>query len=194
MAVLNYSTTVSIAATTPVVTLAEVKQQLSIAASDVSHDGHLIRLVDLATECVEHDARRALFTQTLVQTMDSFPCDSVIEIQRGPLVSVSSITYLDAAGTSQTWASSNYEVDTARGAVWLAYSATYPTIRYTQNAVTITYVAGQATVEQMAKHAVLLLVTNAFENREPIIIGVTSKNLEQSYNALIGRLHPGSYP
>lgn len=195
----EYSLAVSTAPTNRPVTVAQAKKQLEIADDVADHDAHISDLIDVAIECVENDSRRALVTQTLVQKMHHFPlyCE-YIEIKRGPLASVTSISYVDANGDSQTWSSSNYIVDTARkpGAIWLAYSASFPTTRGHVNDVTITYVAGEAvtSVPAAAKQAILLLVTHAFEQREPIIIGSTSKEIELSYHSLISRLHYGSYP
>ena len=195
---LPYSLAVSTGPTLRPVEVSDAKKQLEIADSVNDHDAHLDSLIDLAIECVEYDSRRALVTQTLVQKENCFPDGNYICIKKGPLASVTSIAYLDGDGNSQTWASSNYTVDTARkpGAIWLNYNATWPTTRGYVDDVTITYVAGVAVtaVPQVARQAILLLVTHSFENREPIIVGTTSKALELSYDSLISRLQYGSYP
>ena len=67
-----------------------------------------------------------------------------IALPRVPLVSVTSITYVDTAGATQTMAASLYTVDTARGRIYLAYNESWPSTRNQPNAVTVRFIAGMA--------------------------------------------------
>lgn len=130
-----------------------------------------------ARQHVEQHLRRALITQTWVLKMDRFPvwtpqrADSIL-IPRPPLQSVSSITYIDADGDSQTLSSSLYNVDinSTPGRVTPAYNQSWPTIREQQNAVTVTFVAGYgddaSDVPKDIYHAILVTVSEWFKNRE----------------------------
>lgn len=62
-----------------------------------------------------------------------------------PLLSVTSITYVDANGATQTLSPSNYSVNLAEGKIYLAYNQTWPTLRYGWNdRITVRFVAGMA--------------------------------------------------
>jgi len=179
----------------PTAWISDAKKHLEISQTDKSHDSHLCKLIELAVENVQTDSNRAVCTQTVTLNLDRFPGGNRIDIPFGQLATVTSLAYLDTEGNSQTWASSNYEVDTARdaGCVWLAYNISWPSIRSIQNAVTLTYTAGHATsdIPRVAWEAVMLQVAHAFENREPILVGSMSKELELSYMACVNRFALG---
>lgn len=111
--------------------------------------------------------------------MDEFPDE--IRVPRPPLSSVTSITYVDSTGTTQTLSSALYSVDTFSrpGRIVPAYGETWPSTRGTQNDVIVTFVAGfgstnDAAVGAMPKElklGMLHLVAHWYENREPVNIG-----------------------
>lgn len=140
-------------------------------------------------EMVETDAQVALCTQTWTLQFDQFPCD-VIEFPIWPLASVTSVSYVDTSGATQTWNSSNYIVNTANkpGRLTLAYGATWPNARLQENSITVTFVAGfggMTDVPQIYKQAIRLLAAECFISRE----AVGSLNDEQltNYRAWIAR-------
>ena len=123
-----------------------------------------------AERAVEAELAIAILAQTLVLRLDRFPAWR-IRLPRPPLTSVTSITYIDTDGNSQTWASSNYTVNTftTPGEIVLAFGKSWPVTRSIPNAVVVTYVAGYADVDAlpaMIKSAVLLTAGEIFENRE----------------------------
>jgi uncharacterized phiE125 gp8 family phage protein len=98
---------------------------------------------------------------------------SEILVPRPPLISVSSITYVDGNGTTQTLSAAAYKVDTDSepGRITPAYGYCWPTTRAEINAIAITYVAGYATraaVPASIKQAMLLLIGHWYENREAV--------------------------
>ena len=181
------------------VTLDEVKAWMNF---EYDRDDELIRgIIQAARHTVETDTRLSLLTQTWIARLHSDPaCNSLhfcegskegLKLTHGPLASVTSITYLDEDGASQTWSSSNYEVDTKPnpGVIWLAYDASWPTVRDTQNAVTITYVVGYSATSndrryRLARQAMLMLIAHWYQNREAIAPG-NMKAIEHGYNNLI---------
>ncbi len=196
---LTYSSTTSVEPTVEPITLAEAKRNCDI--DDNHRDADFRRWIKAARQKVEHDCRRALITQTRVMKFNEWPSSGTcFELLDPPLQSVSSITYLDTDGNSQTWSSSNYEVDIARtpGTVWQAYNVMWPTIRAIQNAITVTYVAGYGAgatnVPAAARDAMMLLIKNRLDVNSPLLIGSISKELELSYSSLIHELYWGSYP
>ncbi len=165
-----------------------------LADDEAVTDEQLDRWIKGATERVEKDTRRSLITQTWTHKMRSFPhWTDHIELKKPPLQSVTSITYIDEDGNSQTWASSNYEVDTNRepGVVWLGYDKSFPSTRDIQNAVSVVYVAGygatRSTIPETAKHAILLLVQMSAERRSPV-----GEEMDE-YRSLTGGLRLGDY-
>ena len=126
----------------------------------------------------------ALMTQTWDLKLDSFPCDGVIELPLTPLQSVTSVTYTDTAGATQTWSAGNYQIDTARRRPRIvpAYNATLPSLRGGSqiNQVTVRAVYGYgdepASVPARIRAALLLHVTHLYERREPVIVGNLNVN------------------
>lgn len=166
----------------------EIERHLVVAAGV---DGLVIEgLVTAATNLVEGRLHRAIMPQTWQWTLDEFPDDRVIRIPRPPLASVTSVTYIDTAGTSQTFASSNYIVDASGepGRIALIPSASWPATQDRINAVVVTYIAGyasQAVVPESIIHAIKLLVGHWYENREAVLTGTISKELEFAVDALL---------
>lgn len=145
MCVMSLSLTT--APTTEPITLAELKEyaRVMFTRDDKLLDGSVIPSARQLVELVTH---RALITQTYTLTLSGFPLSAPIVLPRPPLSSVTSVQYVDNAGSTQTWDSSKYTVVTPSGDHashgWIepAYSEVYPSTRQVPEAVTITYVAG----------------------------------------------------
>ena len=78
-----------------------------------------------------------------------------------PLVSVTSITYVDIEGNPQTLDPAKYRTSTAGGTVEPAYNESWPSTRWLSDAVTFTYVAGHGSaltdVPRQFQQALLVL-------------------------------------
>ena len=179
------------------VSLAEAKRHANVVASD--DDELLAGLIQAAREQVESDAGRALINQTWRLKLHDFFADQ-LELPRGPLQSVTSITYLDPDGVEQTLAAANYHVDADRtpGVIWRDPDCTWPTVSDVANAVTILFVAGYgdaaADVPQRAKQAILLLLGHWYRSREAVVVGTIASEIALSYERLIRGLRIGNYP
>lgn len=158
------------------VTTAEAKSFLGVTVA--THDDLIAELVTAARLQVEAATNRALLTQTYDLKLDCFPGGS-IELLPAPLQSVTSITYVDTAGDTQTWAAAKYIVDAPSGPfampgkVALAYNQSYPSTRGIINAVAVRYVAGYgaaASVPATLKTLIKLLVGGAFQVRHPDLV------------------------
>lgn len=174
------------------VTTSEAK--LHLREDGTAQDTVVAALVTAAREAVEQRLGRALISQTWRLKMDAFPASSLeaIRLPLAPLASVSSIAYVDGAGATQTWASSNYVVSTGTlpGEVRLAYdAASWPVTRDQPEAVTVTYVAGYgasaSAVPGPIKQAILLLVGHYYENRESVVTGTIASDLPQTVEWLL---------
>jgi uncharacterized phiE125 gp8 family phage protein len=174
------------------ITTANAKVHCEIVAADTTHDGYIDMLVQAAREQYELRTNRALINRTLTLKIDSFPTgNDPIYLPWSPLSSVTSITYVDADGATQTWASSNYVVLSTRepGQVVLAYDKQWPAVRYQPQAITIVYVAGYgsaaSSVPMRAIHAIKLMVRHWFENRSTVNVGNIVNEVPQAYEALV---------
>ncbi len=162
-----WNLTVTSAAGTAV-SVADIKSHLRI--EDDEEDTLIGEYGDSAERAVEAELGIGLFVQTLVLRMDRFPTEAII-LPRPPLTSVTSVTYTDTDGNSQTWASSKYTANTftTPGEIVRAYGESWPATRSIPNAVVVTYVAGYASTSvlpAMIKTAVLLTIGEIMENRE----------------------------
>lgn len=122
------------------VSLEQAKRHLRV--DDAESDALIRSYLRAARAWCEDYAGRAFCRQTITLKMSSFP--AAIQIPRPPLVAVSSITYVDTAGTTQTVASTVYDVDTTSepGKVLLAYDQDWPDPRGHHHDVTLTCLAG----------------------------------------------------
>jgi len=130
------------------ITLEEAKRHLRVTHND---DDTLIgALIAAARDKAQTIQDRQLVTATWVLKMDAFPSGDEIRVPLPPLQSVTSITYTDTDGVSQTMSSGDYDVDTASepGRIALSYGASWPSTRTEIDAVTVTYVAGYADQQQ----------------------------------------------
>lgn len=163
--------------------MAEAKAQCHI---DISNDDGLIAGYILsAREHLEDICNRSFLTQTWEQTFDfdwpwivdteSFRQTHcrLIELKRCPLQSVTSITYVDPTGITQTLATNQYVVDTRPviGRVYPAYGVTWPTVRSQRQAITVQFVAGWTMLPNPILQALRLLVGHYNENREAVASG-----------------------
>lgn len=127
-----------------------------------------------ARRWVEGFTYRALISQTWTLKLGTVPSrdDALIELPGGRVQSVTSITYTDADGATQTWDAANYTVDTdwEPGRVGLAYGEVWPTIREWGLPITITYVAGYgddpSDVPEELRTAIRMVALELFENRQ----------------------------
>lgn len=168
----QYGLSLATAPTSEPVTLAEAKKHCEIGAEVNHHDEHLERLIQAARVYVENFTGRQIITATWDLYADSWPTDSLaIYLPKGPIQSVSSITYVDENGATQTWSSANYTLSSSRepAVVRLAYQATWPAYRFQPDSIRVRFVAGYGAavaVPMGIKQAVLLLVGGWFLNRE----------------------------
>ncbi|MBL8272668.1 MAG: phage head-tail connector protein [Xanthomonadales bacterium] len=133
------------------VTREQVKQHLRREASWVEDDELIDGLIDAATAHVEKVSNRSLVQQTWVLKLCAFPCGGDtwsrrIDLPRPQALSITSIGYVDSAGSPQTLSAANYALqgDEYGSAVVETYGNTWPDTREQPDAVTVTYVAGYA--------------------------------------------------
>jgi len=170
------SDVVSTSATTQPITLADAKLQLNV--SSTIDDTEITNILKAATQYTENVTNRAWVTQTRTLTMNGFydpryVHDGVIYPPISPLATVSSIKYTASDGTANTTLSTTtYTASTGDvpGRIFESYNNTWPTPRDVPNNVAVIYTCGygstQAVVPDNAKHAIRMLVSHWYRNRE----------------------------
>jgi uncharacterized phiE125 gp8 family phage protein len=144
------------------VTLAEMRTQLGITnASDTASDTTITRRIIEARQWVEGYIRRALITQTLEIRQDCFT--ECIKLPHPPVISITSVKYIDTDGVEQTLGSSNYVLDDYPLVPYIreVYGISWPSTRDEPNAVRVRYSAGYGSasdVPQLIREAIMLIV------------------------------------
>lgn len=167
-------------------TLAEAKEHLRVETDFTKDDNLITNKIKTAREKVESMAKQSLINTTFDFFLDGWPgtrvyrdrvpdgpgryWGRVIELPVCPLVSVTTITYLDASDTEQTLSPSTYRVSTGKpGIITLKRSESWPTAPIQTDAIRVRYVAGYgatgASVPSCLKDAMLYALGCLYENR-----------------------------
>ena len=148
-----------------------------IPTTNTTSDPELRRLIQTAREHVELFLRRPLITQTWKLTLDEFP-NTIIQLPRPKLLSVSSFKYLDGSEVEQDVDAAVYTVDTASfpGRIIRKWDQSWPLTSYNWiDSIRIIFTAGYgpaaSDVPEAIKHAIKLLITDLNEQRESTVIG-----------------------
>ena len=160
------------------VSLADMKLHLKIESGETADDTLITTQISAATTYCQEFQHRSYVTQTRILYFDAFPL--MFSVPYPPLISVTSIQYVDTNGDTQTLDSGQYRVDAGNqpGRITEAYNATWPATRNLTNAVILTYSAGYgaaADVPDTVKAAIKLLVAHWYENREAAIAGPSQR-------------------
>ena len=181
------------------VTLAEAKHQCDIAAAIEHHTEWLNSAIVSARQHVERDTGRVCYTGTFTYKLTDWPVgdDWFYLPSLRPITSITSIAYLDTAGSSQTLSTDIYALESAavKPFVRLKYGQTWPALRGDINGITVTFVAGYASVTAVPselKQAVLLAlhVQWLLKNERPD----EAARQQQGYERLIDGLRRRTYP
>lgn len=157
------------------VSLSEIKDHCNELSGD--HDSKLIGFIFAAVASVESYLRRSLITQTWEAQLDRF--HKFIYLPRGPVQSISSLTYIDGAGAIQTLAENQYTLDASHEPprIYSAYGVTYPSARSVPAAVRIRYVSGYGSkshqIPEPIRHAIKMIVADLFNNPESSIMDIS---------------------
>jgi uncharacterized phiE125 gp8 family phage protein len=155
------------------VSLSEAKAQLNVTSS--SQDTYINTLIKTARRQVERYLKRALITQTWKVHYHCF--HSVMELPYPPITSVTHVKYYDDAGVQQTLSTAFYweDLKSEPGKIMRKYDAVFPEVFPGRpNAVEIQYVAGYGDADDVPediKHAILMLITDYYDNRGEIVAG-----------------------
>jgi uncharacterized phiE125 gp8 family phage protein len=130
---------------------------------------------------------RCMVTQSWRQDFGGFA--SCLRLPLGPVASITSVQYYDAANAQQTLSTDVYTLrsDALGAYVDLKVGQSWPSSYTRPDAVSVTYVAGTDAAEVPAalKAAILLMVSHWNENREAVVTGTIATELPMSAAALI---------
>ena len=171
------------------ISLAEAKSHLRVTFSD--DDSMIEEMIKTARKLVELWTGRALVTQTWEHFLNQFPFVDFIELPLPPLASVTNIVYTDQDDADTTVDSSTYEVDSVSyiGSIDLKIGESWPSAALARtNPIKITFVAGYgaaADVPENFKRAIYYMISQQYENREPILIGTIQSEMPFALGAML---------
>ena len=178
---MNYQITVE-PAEEPI-TLAEAKEHLRVDFSD--EDDYITALITTARKYCESYTNRVFITQTWRQNIDYFP--RVIQLKVNPIISLTSLKYYDTAENQQTITdnSNNFQKDfnSDVGSLHEGLVNAFPSVGDTINPIEIITVCGYgaaADVPMNIKHAMKIMVSHLYENREGVnvVVGGLAMQIE----------------
>jgi uncharacterized phiE125 gp8 family phage protein len=206
----KYRLTQTIAPTVEPISVADVKSHSRIDTT--TDDVYLQSLIGVARRLIERDQQCQLITATWQLKLDSFPVGfqwdgwvypgssenwSGIEIPLMPVQAITSISYVDVNGTTQSFTDYELHKSANRPAVIIpTFNNWWPIARWQPDAVTVTFTAGYGatgdSVPETTRHLMYLLVSHWYENREPA--GANMSQLPFSLDALMQAERWHGYP
>lgn len=169
-------------------TLTEAKDWLRVDHTD--EDETIGALISAARSAVEAFVKQSLMLTTWTYRIDgSFPWE--IRLPVGPLRTTSGLVvqYVDDSGVTQTLSSSVYQVSLGlTGIIRPAYGQTWPSVRSQMDAVTVTFKAGETSIDDVKPaimHGLRMFLADMYEHRETIVIGASAQRLPMAVQNLL---------
>lgn len=151
---------------TPVILPGDVKEWERV--DEIAEDAWIADRIEEATEHLEAWMWVSIQPKQYEMKLDAFASQLCVPLS--PVVSIDSITYVDADGAQQVLDAADYQHGTGDDTRLMpAYGKTWPTTRSVMNAVTILFTSGMATVPQVIKSAIARMVAHVYVMREPEI-------------------------
>lgn len=191
--------------------LAEVKSFVKVDGDD--ENVTLNAMIVAARQHIEAIVKGPLILTTYTETLNNFPNQgylnefyshnhyykykSGIRLKQNPVKQVNSIKYYDINGDQNTIDSNDYYVDTTTKPCLIVPKTSWPDPDLNRpSCIEIEYIAGYGSIEEedpvdatqvpaSIKMAMRQLIAHWFVNRETVIIGQTSKELEFTVCALL---------
>lgn len=176
------------------VTLAEAKEYLRVQHS--AEDDVIERCISAAYEYCEKELDLAILEQEITLKLDAFPDEKYISLPMSNLLSVTSVTYTDAAGDSQSFADFTADDYSTPGRI-VRNADEWPETKDIANSVTVVYRAGFGETGTGNSHstpkaviqAMNLLITHFYDVRGAVVIGsgVSSTEVQFSVAQLLNK-------
>lgn len=163
--------------------------KLHLRADSADDDALIGALIVAARQLAENNMRRAIMPQTWRLSLDAFPVAGIV-LPRPPLISVTSVSYLDAAGDRQIMADTAYRVQTSalEAVIRPLYGSAWPATRRDAESVQVEYRAGYAdaaAVPAAIKQWLLLCIGTWYANRESAASGKLEEIPRGHWDALL---------
>jgi uncharacterized phiE125 gp8 family phage protein len=154
------------------VSVADAKGHLRVDEAVTAEDALIARHIIAARRLVEAYTRRKLVTQKWRLLRDSF-CAPIVLGDLAPVATIDAVKYIDTAGALQTLDPATYQLlKEAPARVVLAFDKSWPDLRGDREGVRVEVTCGYggaAAVPEDITAALLLLVADLYEKREPSI-------------------------
>lgn len=177
--------------TNPVVSLTALKKHVAIDAAETYYDDMLTDMEAAAVEYIESRSRLILRNSSYEVYCDRFPEGrDPLYIPLWPIrTGAIDISYTDASGVSRTYTTAQKVILTSPASLYPAVGDEWPetqedNVQAVSFSVNTGYV-NNAAIPSMVKHAVKLLVAHWFRNRETVIVGSISKEIELALASLM---------
>ena len=148
-----------------ILTLAQMRLHIRLIGDPHPEDALLLSSLAAAVQYAEHYTGRSIGVQTLELALDAFPTGA-IDLQQGPVLSITSIKYLNEIGVELTLLPAAYTLDDYSLQNRVVGLAEWPATGAFANAVKVRYQAGS--ILPAVQAALLLAVADMYENREQI--------------------------
>jgi uncharacterized phiE125 gp8 family phage protein len=178
------------------VTLTEVKKHLRLAtttaeaAAYTSEDDLLNRLITVARTQAEQETGRKFITQTMTYYLDAWPDETFIRLPY-PTLQSAAVTYRLEADTDYDESLSTVDTDIVSepGRVVLQPNESWPSgTLYPDRPIKIVFVCGYglaADVPEGIKSAILLKISDLYENRGEVVLGVSVSKIADAVDSLL---------
>ncbi len=164
------------------ISLLEAKEYLRVQHTD---DDYLIgSIIDAAVSFCEEELDLSIMEQQITMKLDRFPDGRVIDLPRSNLLSVTSVTYNDAAGAGQTFSDYTEDAYSTPGRI-VNNTSDWPETEDKANSVTIVYQAGFGSVPAAVIQATRMLVTHWYENRSTVVVGEAPEPLQMAVTSCL---------
>ncbi len=163
---------------------------------DTSDDDWITEAIEAAHDYIEEYLACCIAVAGYRLTLDRFPRkQGSIALPVWPVSEIVSVSYVDPEGEPQTIPTEQLiqPRGNGRAALRLADYAPFPATRATPNAVSIEFRAGwtePGLVPRTLTRAALMLISHWYENRETVLIGVGSKEVEHGTLAMLEMMRP----
>ena len=188
-------TTTTAPAVEPVST-AEVKSHLRLtttaaeAAAYTTEDDLLDRLITVSRTQAEQETGRRFITQTLTMYLNEWPDERYIKIPYPPLQSAV-VTYrlTDDDDYDETLSTADTDIVSEPGRIILQPNESWPSgTLYTDKPIKIVFICGYGlavAVPENIKSAILLKLSDLYENRGEVVIGVSVGRITDAVDSLL---------
>jgi uncharacterized phiE125 gp8 family phage protein len=156
---------------TELVTIADLKAYAQIDTA--LDDAILTDNIAAARQWAEHETGKLIGTRTLTYYLSAWPVENrCVEIPVGPFVSTTTFEYVSTAVVTTDYSASMLTVSNTDRGWWyrLPTINDWPEVQpHNPKAVAITYVAGFATIPELAKNAILEYARGLYDDYSPDI-------------------------